>query len=65
MLVHTTPVFVCFFVIFSIANQLSYTVFFHYAANTFGYVTPPTALQFRKPSDYLEGPIILKALELS
>jgi hypothetical protein len=44
MLVHTTPVFVCFFVIFTVANQFSYTVFFHYTANTFGYVTAPTSL---------------------
>jgi len=44
MLVHTTPAFVCLFVIFSIANQLSYTTFFHYAAHTFGYVTTPKTL---------------------
>jgi hypothetical protein len=38
LLVHTTPAYILLFVIFSLANQLYFSTFFSFAANTFGYV---------------------------
>jgi len=39
LLVHTTPAYMILFVVFSLSNQFTFSTFFSFAANSFGYVT--------------------------